>query len=157
MRTVIALLLAPIAPVLAYSLFSFFPSIVESPVVQFPYLSSFLFQALTVAYLLTALVGAPALTVLKQRDKFTQHNALMTGAVIAAAVPVLLELYRLVSMDTEAEFSYIADGCQAILENVRTKCGYMLLLKEMIIYAAVGAAIAMVFWYLQRPADRTAE
>jgi len=157
MRLVIALLLAPIAPILVYSLFSFFPSIVETPVVQFPYLARSLFEALAVAYGLAAFAGAPTLVILKRREKFTQQNTVATGAAIAALIPVALEAYRLAVMDGEAKYSYIAEGCQVIIENVRSKCGYMLMLKEMIIFAAVGAAVALVFWYLQRRRERPAD
>lgn len=156
MRTIIGYFVAPIAPVLAYALFSFFPSIIETPGIQFPHLATFLLQALSVAYGLTLVAAVPALGVLKRRGKFNQSNTLITGAAIAAAVPVILEAYRLATMHSGAKYSYIAEGCQAIVENVRTKCGYMLMLKEMIVLAAVGAAIAFVFWYLQRRSDRPA-
>ena len=91
------------------------------------------------------------LGLLKRHHKLNQHNTVTAGAVIAAAMPFATEAWRLVTIDAGAKYSYVAEGCQAILENVRTKCGYMLMLKEVIVLAALGAAIALIFWYLSHP------
>lgn len=156
MRTLIGFLVAPIAPVFAYTLFSFFPSIVEAPLIQFPYLAAFLLEALAVAYGLSLVAGVPALAVLKRQGRFDQYNTVSVAAAIAAGVPVALELYRLTATEAGVKYSYTAEGCHAIVENVRTKCGYMLMLKEMIVLAIVGAAVGLVFWYLRRPPEHRA-
>lgn len=75
---------------------------------------------------------------------------IVLAAAIGAALVLLPEVYRVISISDRSTFSSTIGGCDEIINNVRTACGYESLLKSAAYSAGLGALAGLVFWHVYR-------
>lgn len=101
---------------------------------------------LPVAYAIAIFIGVPAYYALMKAGIIRRLVTISVAASIGGLFVILLELRRVLMIVDGSSFSYSSGGCASIVDNVRTSCGYLNLLRDTGLYAASGALSGLVFW-----------
>lgn len=154
MRLLNALLFAPLPAILLFLAMLFAPAVSEIGTGKYPtptfrsQLILFSIGAFTTAYGVVFLVAAPLFIALRRYAKVNLLISILAGAVIGALLVLGPEIFRVLTIREGSTLSSGSGGCRAIVENVRTACGYMQLFKEAGLFAFFGAISAAFFWHV---------
>ena len=99
-------------------------------------------------YIRAALFGFPIYLLLRHFKKLSLLTLVISGVAIPAGLIVGNEAIGLLASDQKSLFSFYREGCQEILENVRTECGRQLLLRDRILSLATGGFAGLFFWLI---------
>ena len=152
MRTVIAFLIAPIIPIIALIIYMVLPAIFAS---SFPSMKSIVITfvvGLLLSYVLILVIAVPLFLILRKLRRLNPASVIISAAIVASMWVIIPEVYNFITFDPDStsKFSYGYAGCQVMIENVRTRCGDVLLFWEMVRFTLGGAFAGMIFWFIYR-------
>ncbi len=152
MRTVIAFLIAPIIPIIVLITYSVVPYTLAVNLPPITAIVTTFVVGLLLSYILILVMAVPLFLILRKLRVFNPAIIIISAAVIASMIEIIPYVFDIITFDPDStsKSSLSFRGCQIIVDNVRTRCGYAVLFQNMAELALGGALAGMIFWLVYR-------
>ena len=150
MRTVIAFLIAPIIPIIVLITYSVVPYTLAVNLPPIKAIVTTFVVGLLLSYFLILVMAVPLFLILGKLRIFSPTITIISAAIIASMLVIIPDVYSIITSNLDSKFSFSARGCQIIVDNVRTRCGYVLLFQNIAEFALGGALSGLIFWLVYR-------
>ncbi len=150
MRTVIAFLIAPIIPIIVLITYSVVPYTLAVNLPPIKAIVTTFVVGLLLSYFLILVMAVPLFLILGKLRIFSPTITIISAAIIASMLVIIPDVYSIITSNPDSKFSFSARGCQIIVDNVRTRCGYVLLFQNIAEFALGGALSGLIFWLVYR-------
>ena len=147
-QTVSAFLIAPLPPIFLLAvIFAMLEYMTGGFSGVFPFIAATLMFGLLGSYLGIGLFGVPLFLILKKANLLRRLSAILGGALIPVLVFVVApEVERLLTLSPYGGASFSSGGCDRIIDDVRTACGYWSLAQSAAWIGFLGGLGGLTAW-----------
>ncbi|MCE7887886.1 MAG: hypothetical protein DYH13_10350 [Alphaproteobacteria bacterium PRO2] len=143
-------LLAPVIPAVLFIIVNFgrmrlslFPRLPHEIVNHFENLAMLSIVVIFIAWAIILVFAMPLYFILKASGRLRPLYIISAAGFITIIPDLFMEIYRLGDIEDSSFYSY--GNCEAIIEGVRTVCGYRLFFQMLIEHAAYGCLAGYIF------------